>query len=147
MPNKSYSIFKSTTPGHDAYGVRYPGGGALYEADFRKEVAERIVELENSPQPPKDWEATQEILQREGYDVSVVPAPKSLGSEQAAPMFSTLTMGAYKLDVAIDWDGHLTVLVKSTDGSKVVDIEDEVGCSPDELGFRFTTEKIEAEAR
>lgn len=145
MPKLFYRTFKSTIPGHQAYGVEDSNGCLLYEADFQKRTAEAIVELENSATPPVDWDATSAILEARGYDVSVVkpPAeasPVALARQNAA----VLQMGDYKVDASIDADGHLTLIVGSTDGSPVTDIEDEVGCNTGELGYRFTTENIEA---
>ena len=42
-------------------------GGIVYEADFTKKAAERIIQLETSDNPPADWEETREILEREGF--------------------------------------------------------------------------------
>lgn len=42
------------------------GGGVLYEAGFCKRTAQRIADLENSEKPPKDWEHTGDILEKEG---------------------------------------------------------------------------------
>lgn len=44
--------------------------GVIYEADFPRATAERIAELESSTRPPKDWEATRAILEREGLPLS-----------------------------------------------------------------------------
>lgn len=149
MPNIQYRTFKSTLPGHEAYGVEDANGSLLYEADFHKATAEAIVRLENSANPPKDWDATSAILESRGYDISVVKAPEpALASAPIATPSqqngAVLKMGAYHVDVSLDADGHLTVIVGSTDGSPVTDIEDEVGCNTGELGYRFTTENIEA---
>ena len=149
MPDIRYRIFKSDIPGHEAYGVADTRGGALYEADFHKRTAEAIVRLENSVNPPKDWDATSAILVSQGYDISVVkapepalaPAPTATPSQHNG---AVLKMGAYQVDVSVDADGHLTIIVGSTDGSPVTDTEDEVGCNTGELGYRFTTENIEA---
>jgi hypothetical protein len=66
------SIFKEK--GKWGVGHRYVSKGKkcwslLYEPDFVKATAQRIAELENSENPPEDWEATREILEREGHAV------------------------------------------------------------------------------
>lgn len=38
----------------------------LYDPMFSEPVAKRLAELENSNKPPKDWEAAERILIREG---------------------------------------------------------------------------------
>lgn len=48
------------------YGVT-EDGGMIYDAMFPRLVAKRITELENSKNPPVDWEHTKEILEREGF--------------------------------------------------------------------------------
>lgn len=147
MKKDTYTIFKGTTPDEPGYGVTGTLGGMVYEATFLKETAERIVQLENSSNPPKDWEATSEILTKEGYDVRCLarsPVRKDIESPQNHVTTSVKT-GAFQVDTIIDSDGHLTIIVKSTDGSEVFDTEDEVGCNADELGYRFTTGKIEAD--
>jgi hypothetical protein len=154
--NETYSIFKGKHDDEPGYGVRGSATGVLYEANMRKDTAERIAQLENSANPPKDWEATTVILEAEGFEVSAVTAAQAdepspgrlnLGEARVVPRASTngsLTRGDFKVEAAIDDDGHLTLIVKSTDGTPVVDIEDEVGCSDGEIGYRLTTEKIEA---
>lgn len=52
------------------WGVRDDDGGLIYEADFPEAVAKRIAELESEDEPPEDWEATESILEREGYQTS-----------------------------------------------------------------------------
>jgi hypothetical protein len=151
MINEVYSVFAGQHPEELGYGVTGSRGGTLYEANFKKDTADRIAQLENSANPPKDWEATSVILEAEGYDVAVVTSADDnevsagrLNRRPDEPTAVTMKMGAFQLEAAIDCDGHLTVIVKSTDGSPAVDIEDEVGCNEGELGYRFTTEKIEA---
>ena len=39
----------------------------VYDASLTKRCALRIVALETSDDPPADWEATREILEREGF--------------------------------------------------------------------------------
>ena len=51
------------------YGVETDEGSVMYECDFSKEVARRIVQLENSKEPPEDWMETLAILECEGYKV------------------------------------------------------------------------------
>ena len=48
------------------YGV-IENGGVVYDAIFSKPVAERIAALENSKNPPIDWEHTKTILEKEGF--------------------------------------------------------------------------------
>jgi len=52
------------------WGVRDETGGLIYEADFPEAVAKRIAELESEDEPPEDWEATEAILEIEGYQTS-----------------------------------------------------------------------------
>lgn len=40
----------------------------LYEPEFSQEVAERIANMENSSDPPVDWQETRERLEAEGLD-------------------------------------------------------------------------------
>ncbi len=49
------------------YGIVDDQGRVAYEPGFTKKAAERIVQILTSPNPPKDWEATREILEREGF--------------------------------------------------------------------------------
>lgn len=51
------------------WGVTEIKGAVIYESDFSKAVARRIVQLENAEKPPEDWEETAEILEAEGYKV------------------------------------------------------------------------------
>jgi hypothetical protein len=58
---------------HGTYGIDR-GGAILYESSpelggFNLEVARRIVQLENSDNPPIDWEETELILRDEGYNL------------------------------------------------------------------------------
>ena len=48
------------------WGVCEGESGLVYGAIFGKRAAERIAELENSPNPPPDWRATERILIGEG---------------------------------------------------------------------------------
>jgi len=57
------------------YGVE--DGGVIYEADFPEITAIRLAELESQKRPPKDWEATREILEREGLPLSATERIKS----------------------------------------------------------------------
>lgn len=54
-----------------------------------------------------------------------------------------LSLGNFKIDAAVDGDGHLTLIIKSADGTPPVDMEDDVGCGTGEVGYRFTTDRIE----
>ena len=47
-------------------------GATLYDAIFPRRIADRVAELENSDTPPKDWEAAEEILLAEGFDLSQI---------------------------------------------------------------------------
>lgn len=64
---------------------------------------------------------------------------------QSLPTVVSTELGAFLVHLAIDNDGHLTFIVRGKDGSKVVETENEVGCTDNEIGYRFTTEKIEAD--
>jgi hypothetical protein len=46
------------------------GCGLLYHSGFSKRTAQRIADLENSDEPPKDWEHTKTILDKEGFDTT-----------------------------------------------------------------------------
>lgn len=67
----------------------------------------------------------------------------SISSNMPAPMSSNVSLGSYKISMALDGDGHLTLVVCSQDGSRVREIDTEVGCKDDEIGLRFSTDAIE----
>ena len=46
-------------------------------------------------------------------------------------------------DLNVDDDGHLTVGLNHVDGSKVIQVEEDVTSNGREWGDRFTTERIE----
>lgn len=151
--NDTYSTFIVNTENEPGYGVRGVKAGLIYEANFYKDTAERIVELLRSEYPPADWNATSQILTAEGYDVrcltfadlrarDISPGRKHLRPVELA-ISGTIALGHFTISAAIDEDGHLTVVINSTDGSAPVDIEDDVGCEDGALGYRFTTERIE----
>ena len=64
-----YKVYRGSGRDRNHWGVEGINGGMLYEPQFTKKVAERIVELENSAKPPKDWEATSNMLEREGFKI------------------------------------------------------------------------------
>lgn len=51
-------------------------------------------------------------------------------------------LGAYLVSMDVDQDGHLSVYVKSTDGSKAIDVAADIGAE-DEVCLRATTSLIE----
>lgn len=71
-----FKTFKGRSTTWSGWGVIDSQGGVLYEADFQKEVAERIVNLENGANRPQNWEETRAILEREGFDVTPVSQSK-----------------------------------------------------------------------
>jgi hypothetical protein len=96
----------------------------------------------------------EEILGGDGYDIKFVtlntenkevsPGRRHLVFARApSATSSTVLLGALKVDIARDDDGHVTIIIKSMDGSPAVEIDTEVGCADGELGYRFTTQKIE----
>lgn len=54
-----------------------------------------------------------------------------------------ITIGPYQVDMTLDDDLHLNIYVKSTDGTKIHDVGEDIG-SHDECGYRFTTDNIES---
>ena len=48
-----YKVYRGSGRDRNHWGVEAINGGMLYEPQFTKNVAERIVELENSPKPLK----------------------------------------------------------------------------------------------
>ena len=48
-----------------AWGVECQGA-VLYEADFTRAQAEALADMENSDNPPKDWEEAERRLKRMG---------------------------------------------------------------------------------
>jgi hypothetical protein len=140
------------------YGVKTSAGETvIYAAHFYKDTAVRIIQL-LSINPQRSWEDLEPILVRDGYDVKFVtldtankevsPGRRNLRENQPKLESSaSVLLGAFKLDASIDSDGHLTVIVKSTDGSPAEEVDTEVGCADDELGYRFTTAKIESDYR
>ena len=56
---------KTTRGSNGLYGVQV-NGAVLYEPMFPNSVAKRICQLENGKNPPEDWFATEEILEKEG---------------------------------------------------------------------------------
>jgi hypothetical protein len=57
-----FEIFEAETDS-DSYGVCEADSGAiLYEACFDRGTAELICYMENSDNPPKDWEETSKRL-------------------------------------------------------------------------------------
>lgn len=72
--NATFRIFQF----EKLFGIKeYPHkgrtGALVYDAIFPRNIAERIAQLENSDTPPKDWEATEDILKAEGFDLSTIP--------------------------------------------------------------------------
>lgn len=59
-------------------------------------------------------------------------------------MPNTLTIGSYAVSAHLDDDGHLTVAVRSLDGSPVIGVDEDVTCSDAEFAVRLTTVTIEA---
>lgn len=154
----THTIYAKNTESEAGYGVRGVKGGIIYEANFVKDTAERIAQLLNSEYPPEDWNATSNILLAEGYDIRCVTLERMLDKDvspgrkhlqrAAAPTSVMVALGAFQVSASIDSDGHLTVIINSNDGSMPVDVGDgEVGCTEQELGYRFTTDKIEQEYR
>jgi hypothetical protein len=150
--NDRYVVFEGDNDNYHGYGVRGTLSGVLYEADFFRDTAERIAELENSASPPADYEATAPILTAEGYSVALVtrdtrnkevsPGRSSLAAA-SAPTIARLSLGQYSVSASVDADGHLTVVVGTVDDSTVSEIDTEVGCRDNEIGFRFTTDAVE----
>lgn len=54
----------------------------------------------------------------------------------------TLLLANFEVAVVVDVDGHLSLFVKSTDGSKLVEITDDMG-NEGEVCIRVSTESIE----
>lgn len=54
-----------------------------------------------------------------------------------------LKVGSFEILALVDADGHLTLAVKSTDGSPVMDIGEDVALSDDEFAVRLTSREIE----
>lgn len=54
-----------------------------------------------------------------------------------------LQIGNFEIKAVVDGDGHLTLWVKSTDGSPVIDIGEDVALSDNEFAVRLTTQEIE----
>lgn len=154
----TYSIYAVNTESEPGYGVRGLKGGMVYEANFIKDTAERIAELLNSSNQPEDWNATSKILLAEGYDIRCVTLERMLDKDVSAgrkhlqrampPTSAMVALGAFQVSTSIDSAGHLTVIINSNDGSMPVDVGDsEVGRPESELGYRFTTNKIEQKYR
>lgn len=154
----THTIYARNIESKAGYGVRGVKGGIVYEANFVKDTAERIAQLLDSECPPEDWNATLKILLAEGYDIRCVTLEGMLDKDvspgrkhlqlPAPPTSVMVALGAFQVSASIDSDGHLTVIINSNDGSMPVDLSDsEVGCAENELGFRFTTDKIEQEYR
>lgn len=59
---KKIKIFRGE---NTLYGIK-KNGKLIYDARFSKFVAAKIAELENSANPPTDWEHTKKILKRNG---------------------------------------------------------------------------------
>ncbi len=51
--------------------------------------------------------------------------------------------GAFNVNLVVDADGHLSIYVTSIDGSKAVDITDDMG-GEDDVCLRVTTDQIES---
>lgn len=54
-----------------------------------------------------------------------------------------MQIGSFTVSGAVDEDGHLTLVVESSDGSKVVDVGEDVQVSENEFAVRLTTETTE----
>jgi len=52
-------------------------------------------------------------------------------------------IGSWIVDLHEDDDGHLTLGLNHDDGSKIVQVNEDVTANPTEWGDRFTTEQIE----
>ncbi|NEX60104.1 hypothetical protein [Noviherbaspirillum galbum] len=57
-----------------------------------------------------------------------------------------VSIGAYHVTLSLDDDGHLSLYVRSTDGSSIVDVSDD-NAQAGEAAFRLSTRAIEAKAR
>lgn len=149
-----YVVFCGGTEEEPGYGVRTSTGEpVVYAAHFYRDTAARIVQL-LSVNPQRSWDDLEPMLARDGYDIKFVtldtankeisPSRRYLRENRPQPQSpAAIHLGAFKLNASIDADGHLTVIVKSTDGSHAVEVDTEVGCADDELGYRFTSQNIE----
>jgi hypothetical protein len=149
-----YLVFQGSTEEEPGYGVKLRKGDVVvYAANFYKDTAARITQL-LTVNPQREWDELEQILSRDAYSITFVtlgtadkevsPGRKYLaGIQTAEATLTSISLGAFKLEAAVDADGHLTVIVKSLDGSPAEEIDTEVGCADDELGFRFTTQRIE----
>jgi hypothetical protein len=54
-----------------------------------------------------------------------------------------INVGNWIIDAIEDDDGHLTIGLNHEDGSKVIQVEEDVTANNTEWGDRFTTESIE----
>lgn len=54
-----------------------------------------------------------------------------------------MKLGNFEIQATLDADGHLTLFVNSTDGSKVIDIGEDIAASDNEFAVRLTTSAIE----
>jgi hypothetical protein len=52
-------------------------------------------------------------------------------------------IGNFEINGSVDSDGHLTLWVKSTDGTAVIDFGEDVAESSQEFAVRLTTKSIE----
>lgn len=154
LTRREYVVFRGDTEEEPGYGVKTASGESfIYRAHFYRDTATRITQL-LSVNPQRSWEDLEPILTRDGYDIKYVTldtankevSPNRRYLRENQPELqppATVHLGAFQLHASIDGDGHLTVIVKSTDGSPAVEIDTEVGCEADELGYRFTSQKIE----
>lgn len=65
MPIRAVRLYQPFKGDNGKWGVELDDTSVLYEADFTERQAKRLAELENSFDPPEDWEAAREILERE----------------------------------------------------------------------------------
>lgn len=54
-----------------------------------------------------------------------------------------LTIGNFEIKAFVDSDGHLTLAVNSSDGSPMLEIDEDVALTDSEFAVRLTTESIE----
>ena len=67
----------SRTQRYTLKGIPIASTCTIYDALFSEQAAKRIAQLLRCKKPPKDWEATKEILLSEGFINATIDAPET----------------------------------------------------------------------